>query len=96
MKLTPLTSETLKNLDATAATAGLNPCVLMERAGMALADFLQERLKGEEKVCFLCGPGNNGGDGFVAARHLAHRGFDVTVVCTSKRRKGVAKDNRRL
>ncbi len=96
MKLTPLPSKTLKNLDATAATAGLNPCVLMERAGMALAAFLEGRLKGKEKVCFLCGPGNNGGDGFVAARHLAHKGFPVEVICTSKRRKGVAKDNRRL
>ena len=96
MALTSLTSEKLKNLDATAHTAGLRPCVLMERAGMALADFLRERLTGKERVGFLCGPGNNGGDGFVAARHLAHHGVEVEIVCTSKRRKGEAKDNRRL
>ena len=54
---------------------------LMERAGAAAADIAASMLAGREgRVVVLAGPGNNGGDGFVCARLLRERGFDVVVV----------------
>jgi ADP-dependent NAD(P)H-hydrate dehydratase / NAD(P)H-hydrate epimerase len=52
---------------------------LMERAGTGLADRVAERVPGG-RVVVVCGKGNNGGDGFVAARVLRERGREVTVV----------------
>lgn len=56
--------------------------VLMENAGRAVASFVSQYLKrrGKGKVLIFAGPGNNGGDGFVAARHLLNEGFDVKVI----------------
>src|SRR5690348_11441853 len=54
---------------------------LMERAGAAAADIAASMLVGRDgRVVVLAGPGNNGGDGFVCARQLRERGFDVVVV----------------
>ncbi len=52
---------------------------LMERAGAGAADWVW-RLGAGRAVTVLCGPGNNGGDGYVIARELARRGSAVTVV----------------
>ena len=52
---------------------------LMELAGLSVASALQ-RLTGPCKVLIICGPGNNGGDGLVAARHLALFGYNVSVL----------------
>ena len=63
---------------------------LMELAGLAVADVLDAELlfnQGKEdaeeeerrRILFLCGPGNNGGDGLVAAKHLSLRGLDVDI-----------------
>lgn len=69
--------------------------VLMENAGRRCADVVKERLKGADgaKVCIFCGTGNNGGDGYVIARHLLNAGFEVTVVFCGRREK-VAGDAR--
>lgn len=60
---------------------GISTLILMENAGRSVAEGI-ERIYGTafRRVAVLCGPGNNGGDGFVAARHLWNRGYDVTVV----------------
>ena len=59
----------------------------MEKAGLATAEVARDKLLiGEKrKVLVLAGPGNNGGDAFVAARHLRIWGFDVTLVFTGER-----------
>jgi len=58
---------------------GIPGIVLMENAGKAVADFINERCASFNKIYIFCGPGNNGGDGLVVARHLFNRGFSVKV-----------------
>ena len=53
--------------------------VLMENAGAGAARMLLRRFDGARAVLIVCGKGNNGGDGFVVARHLAYEGVDVGV-----------------
>jgi NAD(P)H-hydrate epimerase len=61
---------------------GVPGIVLMENAGRSCAQFIIETLSKikKPKVSIFCGTGNNGGDGFVIARHLLNAGFAVTVV----------------
>jgi NAD(P)H-hydrate epimerase len=59
-------------LDRNAMALGLKPETMMERAGKAVADAVLKHMRGRGKtIAIVCGTGNNGGDGFVAARHLA-------------------------
>ena len=53
---------------------------LMELAGLSVATAFDKVYDKSQHVLVFCGPGNNGGDGMVAARHLALWGYDVTVV----------------
>ncbi len=63
---------------------GLSALVLMEHAGKAVADETLKLLnKKRNKVAVFCGPGNNGGDGLVAARWLHHYGMQVEVFLLS-------------
>jgi len=57
---------------------GISSLVLMESAGLGLVDEIESRSEEERlRITVICGPGNNGGDGMVAARHLADRGHEV-------------------
>jgi hydroxyethylthiazole kinase-like uncharacterized protein yjeF len=61
------------------------PLALMERAGLAVAELAQQVAPAQARaVLVLAGPGNNGGDAFVAARHLKSAWFDVRVVFTGQ------------
>jgi len=63
------------------AIAGGEPGIrLMERAGGAVADAVAARHPVGSRVVVVAGPGNNGGDGFVAARRLAERGYPVEIL----------------
>ena len=71
-----LTLDALRTLERAHANDGL-----MERAGLAAAELASAMLAARRgPVVVLAGPGNNGGDGFVCARHLRAKGFDVDVV----------------
>lgn len=76
----------VRNADKVTIESGISANELMERAGKALADVVL-RVMEERKIddaLFVCGGGNNGGDGFVAARNLMEAGKDVQVLCLSK------------
>lgn len=68
---------------------GLPGIALMENAGRRCAEFLLDTLgpKRTSRVCVFCGAGNNGGDGYVIARHLRNAGCSVRVVLCADRAK---------
>lgn len=78
-------------------TLGIPGMVLMENAGRSCAELIKDKLAGvaSPRVCIFCGTGNNGGDGYVIARHLLNSGFKVAVIVVGERRKikGDAKIN---
>jgi len=73
-----LTASQMRDVDAAASAGGIPGRELMERAGRAVAAAAL-RLAPGGPIDLLCGPGNNGGDGFVAARLLAEAGADVRL-----------------
>ncbi len=80
MTLPPLTREQVHSIDRRAEREfTISSLVLMENAGRGCADKLCE-LGIDGKVIIACGKGNNAGDGFVVARHLEARGYEVIVL----------------
>ena len=74
-----LTSAEMGEADRLTIAGGTAGAVLMEAAGRAVADRAAAilRKRGGTRIAVLCGPGNNGGDGYVAAHALIEMGFDV-------------------
>ncbi len=77
----------MRSLEEQAEAAGKPPSLLMENAGLAVANAVREHIGGARarRIVVLVGPGNNGGDGLVAARHLYEFGEDVFVYLLARR-----------
>jgi hydroxyethylthiazole kinase-like uncharacterized protein yjeF len=80
-----LTPEEMAEADRLTIEAGTPGITLMEAAGLAVAEAVHGLLPQGGRVAVMTGPGNNGGDGFVAARLLSEAGYDVTVGLLSSR-----------
>ncbi len=76
-----VTREEMQEIDRRAIEERKIPVdTLMANAGKAVADLVEERISRDCPIVAVCGRGNNGGDGFVAARLLAEREFEVEVI----------------
>jgi ADP-dependent NAD(P)H-hydrate dehydratase / NAD(P)H-hydrate epimerase len=78
-----VTAAEMRSAEAAMVSAGVSVDQLMARAGRAIADAVL-RFGGGRDTLILCGPGNNGGDGYVAGRLLADRGADVRVAASAE------------
>jgi ADP-dependent NAD(P)H-hydrate dehydratase / NAD(P)H-hydrate epimerase len=74
-----LSNAEMAEADRQTIAGGMPGIRLMERAGAAVADAVSARFPAGSRVLVVAGPGNNGGDGFVAAQLLAARGYHVEV-----------------
>jgi hydroxyethylthiazole kinase-like uncharacterized protein yjeF len=90
-QLAPMSGAAMQGADARAQRLGIAADWLMEQAGTATAATARALMRSGDRspqslVLILCGAGNNGGDGLVAARHLAAHGIASEVVLLSNRR----------
>lgn len=74
-----LTVAQMRQADALTIAGGIAGITLMENAGRAVADQAGRMVPQGSSIAIACGPGNNGGDGFVAARLLSERGFNISL-----------------
>ena len=63
-------------------TIGIPSLVLMERAALCVSECIKKRFSKKDRVCVVCGPGNNGADGVAIARQLLEENYKVDVVIT--------------
>ena len=80
-----LSTAEMADADRLTIAAGVAGIALMENAGQAIADAVASRHPAGTRVAIVAGPGNNGGDGFVAARLLAERGYRVRLLLAGDR-----------
>ena len=85
-----VTAQQMRTVEEKAAQLGVPPSTLMDFAGRAVAEAVAEVARGlrQKAVLVLVGPGNNGGDGLVAARYLREWGFPTTCYAWHRRAEG--------
>ena len=93
-----LTASQMREIDRLSIEKlGIPGIVLMENAGRSVAELIVEKFPqlDKDRITILCGKGNNGGDGFVVARHLMMRGHRPRVVLLAEPEdlKGDARKN---
>lgn len=79
-----ISSREMRALEVNAEYFGISLLQLMENAGRNVAEEIISRFSKDQKVVIFCGLGGNGGDGFVAARHLLAEGFQVSIVLAGR------------
>ena len=82
-----VTAEQMQAIDRQAIDGfGIPGITLMENAGVGIVQELQRRFPdlSRKKIFIFCGKGNNGGDGFVVARHLFNLGSEVRILLAGK------------
>jgi hydroxyethylthiazole kinase-like uncharacterized protein yjeF len=82
-----LTTEEMIRAEQLAMENGTSNLILMENAGNGVAEDVVKRFARGSKVVVLCGPGRNGGDGFVAARRLRERGYHIRLALLGDKHK---------
>jgi NAD(P)H-hydrate epimerase len=82
-----LSNDEMREADRQAIAAGISGYALMEAAGQAVARFVIATWE-RRPVLVLCGPGNNGGDGYVAAHHLMKAGWPVVLAALGPPKAG--------
>ena len=88
-----VTIKEMQGMDASAIyDYGIPSIVLMEHAAMALCDYFLKNIKKEKHILILCGPGNNGGDGFALARLLVQAGFSYVKIYCNVEYKDMSND----
>jgi ADP-dependent NAD(P)H-hydrate dehydratase / NAD(P)H-hydrate epimerase len=81
-----VTAAEMREIDrVTSERFGVPSLTLMENAGTAVADFILSQYPSAKSIGVICGKGNNGGDGFVAARKLHQAGTEVRVLLLAER-----------
>ena len=83
-----VTAQQMRDIEARAGEAGVSEATLMETAGLRFAGRVRQYVGAGSGIVVLVGPGNNGGDGLVAARHLHEWGASVTVYLCGRRPEG--------
>lgn len=79
-----ISGKEIKVLDCNAEFYGVPNEILMENAGKSIAEFIRSKYRLRQKdILFICGVGNNGGDGFVGARYLS-KNYNVSIILTGK------------
>ena len=83
--LKAISSEEMKAIEMNAEYFGVSPLQMMENAGNAVAREIAARFNPDNtRVTIIAGTGGNGGDGFVAARHLSNLGYEVSVILVGR------------